>query len=303
MNHYLSLDLGGTYIKYGVLLEDGNILKKGIVGTERKSEHKFFDIVTDIYNSIDIELKGIAISMPGIIDVTKGIALTGGSLNFVNNTPLASKFEKYFKIPTTIANDGKCAVMAEHWLGSLSGYSSGIVIVFGSGIGGGIIVNNRLITGTHNAASEFSCMITNYKNPSIHNYWGANDSTKNLLRKYCIRRTLNIDKIDGYYFFEKLNEKEKEAVEVFEDFTTSVASGIYTLQSVLDVEIIALGGGISEQTIIVDSVRRALDKQFLEYKNFPVMKPKIVNCKFKNDANLIGALKFHLDKDKEGFDE
>ena len=87
---------------------------------------------------------------------------------------------------------------------------------------------------------------------------------------------------------------EPEARAALEEFGRYAAAGIYTIQSVLDSQRIAIGGGISARPEIVQEIARAVDRQYAAISFTAFGKPEIVRCQFGNDANLIGALAFHL---------
>ena len=97
----------------------------------------------DAVASYDYE--GVAISMPGRIDTSAGIAHTGGAFSWLREYPAAQKYGAVFGKPCTIANDGKCAALAESWMGALADIDSGAVLVLGTGIGGGIVVVSALV--------------------------------------------------------------------------------------------------------------------------------------------------------------
>ncbi len=84
-------------------------------------------------------------------------------------------------------------------------------------------------------------------------------------------------------------------MESLEHFGKMTASGIYTIQAILDLERIAIGGGISARREICDTIRRNLDLKY-DVEFIPFRKPEIVPCVYGNDANLIGALSFHMDR-------
>lgn len=295
MRYYLSLDIGGTYIKQAIVDEKGNILKRTKSKTDRDSLENLLKLIERNLANAPVLIEGISLSIPGIIDSSLGVAHSGGSLRYIKETPLEELISQRFRIPVTIENDGNCAVYAEKWLGNLINCDSAIVIVFGTGIGGGILLDNELHKGHRNAAGEFSCMITNFLKPTMQNYWGTNDSTKSLLKKY---KTFTNDgeSISGEEFFDKVASKDLLANKIYNEFLTSVSSAIFTLQSILDVEKVLIGGGISAQHSLILEIEKAVKKRFQFYQDFPVHMPTIEACEFNNDANLIGAVKVHLEK-------
>lgn len=92
--------------------------------------------------------------MPGRLDPIKGYAFTSGAVMYLNETPIKDILEKRYRLPVSVDNDGKCAAQAEAWKENLSDVNSGIVIILGTGIGGGVILNHELWRGTHGTAGE-----------------------------------------------------------------------------------------------------------------------------------------------------
>jgi len=295
MKKYIAIDIGGTYVKYGLITEKGVINKKDKIETERNSFEKFLNDIDRIIKNFNIDIHGICISMPGKVDFKNGIAITGGALRFIDHTPLQEILQNRYHVQVSIANDGHCATLAELWQGSLKNCQNGACIVFGTGIGGGIVINNELIEGTHFASGEFSCLITNYETPDLQHFLGTRCSTRAMLRKYNQKKGTTVD---GYYFFNQVRKGNVESLEVYQLFLKEISASLYTIQSIIDCKKIAIGGGISELDFLVPDITYALEQQFDNYIGFPIEKPEIVKCVFENDANLIGALKYHLKKYK-----
>lgn len=102
--------------------------------------------------------------------------------------------------------------------------------------------------------------------------------------------------VDGVEFFKAYDKKEQEAINALDKFGRFTAAGIYSIQSILDVEKIAIGGGISEREEITEIIKNHVDKLWGKIPFIPFSKPEVVTCKYRNDANLIGALSIHLDR-------
>ena len=150
MKTYLSIDVGGTAIKYGLLHENGTILSTDSVPTPKDSIEGFYKTLDEIVSPVLQMISGIAISMPGRIDNQTGHVHTGGAISsYMTNVPLGTLLSERYHLPVAIENDGKCAALAELWLGNLKDVDSGAVMLVGYGIGGGIILNRRLYRGIH----------------------------------------------------------------------------------------------------------------------------------------------------------
>ena len=307
MEQYLVFDIGGTFIKYALMGADGTMGEKGQVPSPLTDVTALLDAMTAVGAQYAGQYAGAAVSMPGRIDTKNGIAHTGGSFTFIHDTPFAAGLQERLHVPVVLANDGKCAANAELRAGALSDVDNGCVIVLGTGTGGGIVVNGRVWMGHTFAAGELSLLpasledvshgITGHSDETIGRMWAHHMSATGLLWRYAVRKGLPHfhHGVDGFAFFKAYDAGEAEAVEALADFARIAAAGIYAVQSVLDLQRYAIGGGISARPEVTEAIRTALDAQFTAVPFTPFGKPEVVRCRFGNDANLIGALHFLLE--------
>ncbi|MBQ9316848.1 MAG: ROK family protein [Atopobiaceae bacterium] len=301
MAQYLVLYIGGTVIKYAIMDDKAQFIEQGKVPSGTHTEQETLDSLALVRDAVaDYDYEGVAISMPGRIDTDKGIAHTGGAYQWLHDYPAAEKYGAIFGKPCTIANDGKCAASAENWIGALSDVNSGAVLVLGTGIGGGIVINRQVWMGATGGAGELSAFITDHEGVknglgwgNIGIMWAAHISAGSITGKYGAIK--GIEKADGIMLFDAYDAGDPVAVDVLKTFGEEAAAGIASLQSVLDLERYAIGGGISARPETTQIIKDAVDALFDPYVDFlPYGKPEIVTCKFGNEANLIGALAFHL---------
>lgn len=296
--NYLVIDVGGTEIKYALMTKMGDILERDKVKTTfDNGVEGFIDNLEKIYRIYEKRAEGIAISMPGVIDSNEGIAITGGSFEFIDNTPVASLLQKQCKVKVTVENDGKCAALAEAFNGSLKDCNDGVVIVLGTGIGGGIIKDKKIYKGKNFAAGEFSFILLGHDYESIENIWGMRNGNKRLRHMVANAKKMDKEKLDGIKIFEMANAKDELVLKALDRFVTDIAKEIFNLQSILDPELFAIGGGISKQDLLISMIQEKVD---YIYQVFPIKTPsraKVVRCHYNSDANLVGALKNYLDKE------
>lgn len=293
MDRYLTIDVGGTNIKYAVMTEELEFLEKGEIVTPRESLEDFEDAIVGIYEKFkDMDVKALCMSAPGRIDSQKGYFYTSGALGYINGVNLAEKLKDRIPVPFTVENDAKAAALAELWKGSMKGYNSGSVITLGTGIGGSLIMNGKLVRGETFAAGEFSGISSAWGSRySKQNIWARCASTTALVGMYAMKKGVDFSAVDGRIFFEAANNGEEDALEVLSDFCDSVICGIMSLQLILDVQRYAIGGGISRQPILIETLQRKLDELYDEFQGrMAASKPEITACAFGNDANMIGAL-------------
>lgn len=290
MRNYLTVDIGGTEIKFAVLNSAGNIIKKSKIPTKQNKEQFLSDVDQIVKKHID-EVKGIAFCSPGKIENTK--IRFGGSLPFLDGIDFAEIYGRKFHIPVAVINDGKASVLAENWLGSLKDETNCAAITLGTGVGGGIIINGHLLRGTHYQAGELSFMISNLSLPKdMQGALGVNGSAVKFVK--AVNQKVNYqDENDGLHAFEVIKEGVPEAVAIFHDYCFKIAVLILNMQTVVDINKVAIGGGISAQPILINGINKAYDKLVNEYNPIigsTLTKPSIVSAHFRNESNLYGSL-------------
>lgn len=290
MKKYLALDIGGSAIKYALVDEEVKLTCKGKVKTPRDTIENFVEVVGKIYDIFADEIEGIAISMPGVIDSKKGFAFHGGSLGYIEDCNVIETLQKRCPIKIHLENDGKCAALGEFWKGSLKGCNDGVVMVLGTGIGGGIISNGKLVKGNHFAAGEFSFIRTNSEDTSgYNNFFGFQNGVNSLISGVATKKNLQARELDGIKVFEMVNDGDEDVLEVLDMYCEGIALQILNLQNILDPEKVAIGGGISEQPLLIKYI---IDNVKKIHNSSPMNNayPNVVLCDFNNDANIIGAI-------------
>jgi predicted NBD/HSP70 family sugar kinase len=292
--YYLVIDVGGTFIKFSVMDGDTNFYERGSVPTPRTSIEDFKETIGSIYDRFSTRIQGIAVSMPGRIDSKNGYAYTGGSISYNYDKDIVNILQSRCPLPIHIENDGKCAAMAELWKGSLSDCTNGLAVVFGTGVGGGIIQNKKLYKGSHFFAGELSYIKTNLNDTpcSMDNMWGIISGAKGLSSLVAAHKNFSKEEkenLDGKKIFTMAAEKDADVLHALNEFTRIIAVQFFNLQCILDIERIAIGGGISAQDLLISLIRDNLNKLYVgPFEKLP--RAKIVRCRFQNDANLLGAL-------------
>lgn len=299
MNHYLAIDIGGTFIKYGLVDHSGNIKECNKVKTPDQWE-PFLDQLIELVEENILLIKGVGISCPGKIDTQTGTISFGGSLPFLHGKMIKQILENRFTIPCSIINDGKAAALAELWLGELRDVRNGAAIVLGTGIGGGLILNGELFEGSNFLAGELSLLLRSPDEIETEALMGMTGSAVGLVRKSA--KLLGIaDETDGIAVFEELKTNVHSTVyNLFSDYCREIAAIIFNLQATLDLETVVIGGGISIQPVVVEEIRRQYLEMRLAIPVYDAMfdELKITPCYFRNEANLLGAI-FNLILQKE----
>lgn len=284
---YLVIDIGGTYTKYGYYDQNGNVKLKGKRNTIKTNIKDFYKGITSLINN---NIEGIAISMPGLIDSQSGYIHAISLLPFLKNHNIKEELEDITHLKISVDNDAKCAAAGELWKGHFQNMSNGLFLVLGSGIGGTLIMNGKIVYSPRFKAGEIGSILMPLDDAyTTMTNFGKNNNANSLIYEisekcHCIE--------DGEKVFSLIN-KNKEAKQIFNRYCRQIAFMIYNLDYILDLDVVVIGGGISEKDILVETIQQEysyLRKKYEEDSHAPM----IINSKLHNDANLLGALYHHL---------
>ena len=293
----LTVDIGGTFIKYAQMTEKTEILSRGKLPTPLDGRGALIDALAGLYDAEPAD--GIAIALPGIIDTENGRVIMGGALRYNDGFLLRDALYERCRTRIHLENDAKCAAMAEAAAGSLSDVRDGFVLIFGTMIGGAYIHNHRLLRGRHFSAGEVSYISTDRNGyPDRDTVFGNRCGVPRLCREYAERKNLDPSGVDGVRLFRDLQAGDQTAADCLNAFAREIAIQIFNIQTVLDPDRFALGGGISAQPAFLEAVRKNLGELYgaCPYK---IPQAEVVTCRFRNDANLYGALSCFLQEFSE----
>ena len=212
MDKYLVLDVGGSAIKYAFIQQDLKILEKSSVPTPMDSLDSFIETIGKIYDQYAQNIKGMAISMPGIIDPKKGYSYTGGALRYIDKLNTVDVLKQRCPTNITIGNDAKCAANAEIGYGNLKDIQDGAVVILGTGIGGCLIKDHRVHTGRHFSAGEFSFVKTDcHDSIGWDHAWSIRNGIQGLLSR--VQEQLQTDEeYTGIEIFEMANQGNERVI-------------------------------------------------------------------------------------------
>jgi len=286
---FLSFDIGGTHVKWGLLDDKGEILENDYFSSNSGDGDTILKGMREKIRLFISQIEGVAISAPGFIHPSTGYIKQGGAVRAFDNLPLQDILEKEFSIPFSIENDVNCVALAEKWLGNGQTLTDFICLTVGTGLGGALFLNDQLYRGHSFQAGEFGYMITNGFNSKTAS--GDSLSTlaslRGLREEFATHYSLQLNDVTGEKVFQAYDERDPAAIKIVDCFYQSLAIGIYNITSVLNPEKVLIGGGITNRPSFMKELKNHLTEID---KIFHV---KIDRCYFKNDAGLVGALAFH----------
>lgn len=298
---FLSIDIGGTTIKYGIVDRQGNILKKSAVKTEDNKEIFLASLLT-IYHEVkkDYEIEGIGISAPGIIE-KNGHMTTAGAIMSLYGENIKAFLEENTHLPVTIDNDANAAAIAEKWLGNATNMKNYICLVLGTGMGGGIVINNEVYSGANGMAGEIGWgIISGIPETGLIEDYSLNRKAavvSGLCQNYNTEKrktdTNHEDILDAKEIFKREKDGEELARTIVNQFYEDLGLGLINLISFFDPEAILIGGGISQNKEFQERLQTKVNelKKRHEALNriLPVIDTPIIMAKLKNDAGMLGA--------------
>lgn len=286
MKRYLGIDVGGTGIKHGVYNQLGEleIGSDGSQPTDGRTLDHFLGVLADIILSKG-ELDGVGISIPGGVNSETGTIIEGGAIPVLAGVNIIEEMKK--RVPHTIAveNDANCVALAEKWIGAGRGVKNFACVTIGTGIGGGIILNDELYTGSNFFAGEFGYMINQeFDDFDEIKIMSATSASIPFIR--FVAKALNVpfSSLDGIKVFKMIDEGNEVVIAVYKKWIRALSTGILNIGFALDPEKILIGGGVSVVPRIIIDINEEL-KQMNKYSKHW----SVEVCQKFNDAGRLGA--------------
>ncbi|AMC01803.1 Beta-glucoside kinase [Aerococcus viridans] len=237
------------------------------------------------------QLKGVGFSAPGQVISETGVVHVGGAIPFIDGLNFKHFIKENFALPAVAINDGKAAAQAELWQGHLTDVKNGLVLLIGTGVGGGIVLNGQLHQGSHFQAGELFYMYASSNDMTTENAMGRRGSAVISINKS--RALLGLAPGDGEEVFQALEEGDNpEVTALFEQYCQDIVYIIHTLQISLDLDRVIFGGGISAQPLLLEGIQNKYNeiRDHVEWFKNSFEPIEIGLCKYGSEANLIGAV-------------
>ena len=310
MKYCYGVDVGGTTVKMGLFEETGGILEKWEIVTRTEEEGKA--ILPDIAASVLEKTKKHGLDKSDIIGIGVGVPAPVTADGIVNGTAnlgwtykeVKRELEELTGIKSEIGNDANVAALGEMWKGGGAGEKNMVMITLGTGVGGGVIINGKVITGEHGAGGEVGHICVNYDEPDtcgcgnhgcLEQYASATGIVR-LAKKRLAQETketvLNKDSVSAKDVFDAVKAGDAVAIEVAEEFGRYLASGLVNLAVIADPAVFVIGGGVSRAGEVLIPF---IQKPYKEKAFFANKEIEFRLATLGNDAGICGAAKMVLD--------
>ncbi len=310
MKYCYGVDIGGTTVKMGLFEENGNILDKWEIVTRVEDEGKA--ILPDIAASILEKTKEHGLENTDIIGIGAGVPAPVTADGIVNGSAnlgwkykeVKRELEELTGITSVIGNDANVAALGEMWKGGGAGQKNMVMITLGTGVGGGVIINGRVITGEHGAGGEVGHLCVNYDEQDtcgcgnhgcLEQYASATGIVR-LAKKRLERETretvLKKESVTAKDVFDAVKAGDAVAIDVAEEFGKYLASGLMNLAVIADPAVIVIGGGVSKAGEVLIPF---IQKPYMEKAFFANRDIEFKLATLGNDAGICGSAKMILD--------
>jgi len=297
VGYIVCFDIGGTFIKYGLMDQNGHLIIKDKVVTPKSEIQKFLpEILVEKIKILqnDFSIAGIGVSTCGLVDHEKGEILFSNNLPGYSGMKLADILFNKFKLPVSVENDVKSACLGEMWKGAIQRMRNVVFLTLGTGIGSTIIVDGKIVNGSHNLAGELGHTVIvrdgrvcGCGRKGCYERYAATSALVNDFIEEKKKHGEFVKNISGEEILKLVMEKDSIASNVYKKFIHYISIGLVNVAHLLNPEAIIIGGGIAEQAdqFILD-INAEITKEIMPiYEKGNLVFPSVLG----NDAGLYGA--------------
>lgn len=306
----IGFDLGGTNMGASIVSLDGKILYSNECPTlaSESAENVIGRIKNLIANCFEkaktenLEILSIGIGCPGIIDTDNGIVKYSPNITNWSNVEISKILNQEFQVPVYVDNDVRVAALGEYFFGAGKGYKNILCITIGTGIGGGIILDGKIMRGSSQSMGEIGHITLKKDGPlcGCGNYGclealassiaiireakavienNGSEIMKNLLA--------NTSELNAKLVTDAYHQGDKEAIRIINEVAEWVGIGLSSVINLINPEVIIIGGGVSMAgDILFNPIKKEIEKRALK---IPRELVKIVPAQLGNDAGMIGS--------------
>ena len=304
------IDLGGTTAKIGLFTTSGALLEKWEVPTDTSNagEHILENLAAAILGkmkeqSIDPEqVEGVGIGVPGPVQDASVVPIVCANLGGWGEQNVSARLSGLLDgLKVLVGNDANVAALGEIWMGAAKGCSSAVMVTLGTGVGGGVIVNNHVIDGTHGAGGEIGHLTVNRHETAV-----CGCGKKGCLEQYssatgvvrCMKKLLDENPdtpcvLRGTDFvakdvFDAARSGDALAAREVDEMADTLGMALASIAATVDPEAFLVGGGVSRAGEVLFA---PLTKHFKEYAFRSCRETPIKQASLGNDAGIYGAVR------------
>lgn len=310
--YVVGIDIGGRSMKFGLFTVDGELIDKSSIITRIDDSGKYIlpelgdhlEKIIEKYNLDKNNFVGIGLGIPGPV-LNKAIARTAVNLGWYENVDIKEYLENRLGFEVLVENDANVAALGELWKGAAEGLKNIVMVTLGTGVGGGVVVDGKIVSGTTGSGGEIGHMPFLEKPLKRTCGCGGNrcfeqvasaTGLEYIAQDYIFQHDedtvlKSLDFIGGKEIFDAAKEGDKVANEIIDIYANYLGRGFGIISAIVDPSMFVIGGGVSAAgDVLLDRIKKA-------YKE--VAFSVTADCEFKlaklgNDAGIYGAAKLIL---------
>ncbi len=313
MKTYIGFDIGGTFVKGGIVEENGKLLVFDSIPTDTKNIVSdlagFTNKLIDKAGLSRDKIAGIGLGIPGMIDSENGVVTFAGNLDW-KNFAIGYELSAVTGYVVKITNDANAAALGEARFGAGKEYTDSILVTLGTGVGGGIVIDGKLFSGRHSQGGEIGHMViergglkcTCGRRGCFEVYSSATALIRDTKRAMIenvdseMWQDYTPDTVDGLTAFSHA-KTDRTAAKIIENYENNLVCGLVNLANIFRPDVIMLGGGIANQgENLTKPVQKKFDSELFAH-GLGVAVP-IVKASLGNKAGVMGAAAYAMDEIK-----
>lgn len=312
MKYCFGIDVGGTTVKLGLFDTEGNVIDKWEIKT--RSENGGVNVLPDIAAAVKgkmeekgisaADVKGAGIGVPGPV-TSDGYINKAVNLGWTEKFNVEEKLSSLLGLPAKAGNDANVAALGEMWKGGGAGAQNVVFVTLGTGVGGGIIIEGKIVTGSHGAGGEIghihvednetdNCGCGNHG--CLEQYASATGVVRianKLLKETQEDTVLRSGEVSAKTIFDAVKAGDAFAIKVAEQFGKYLGTALANISAIVDPEVFVIGGGVSKAgDILLDYIK----KYYMPTVFHGCRETRFELAKLGNDAGIYGTARLILDK-------
>jgi glucokinase len=293
----LAFDVGGHNVRGAVVASDGKILFEERVPTPAGRQpiavldevKKVSGVLLKRAEVAGTKVAWAGLGFPGFLHHPEGIILKSPNLPGWERFPIRSELAKRFSIPFQMENDANCAALGESWLGGAVGFRNSVLLTLGTGVGGGVIIDGKLLKGAHGGAGELGHIVIEPDGPPCG--CGGNGCLEILISGDSLKRQTGRS---GKELEDFAKAGDRSSLEAWEKMGRYLGIALSSYCQIFDTEIVVLGGRISRAlSYFGPALGRELEKR-LQFH--PTRNVKVAQALLGDNAGLLGAARLALEE-------